>query len=59
MKSKLKAEPRRRPVSAAKQKLPTLAEVFAPLIGKAVGLPSDLAENHDHYLHGTAKRRPS
>jgi hypothetical protein len=24
--------------------------------GKAVGLPSDLAENHDHYLYGTPKR---
>jgi hypothetical protein len=24
--------------------------------GKAIGLPSDLAENHDHYLYGTPKR---
>lgn len=24
--------------------------------GKAVGLPEDLAEQHDHYLHGTPKR---
>ncbi len=24
--------------------------------GKAVGLPSDAARNHDHYLYGTAKR---
>jgi hypothetical protein len=24
--------------------------------GKAVGLPPDAARNHDHYLHGTAKR---
>jgi hypothetical protein len=24
--------------------------------GKAKGLPSDLAANHDHYLHGLPKR---
>ncbi len=33
----------------ASQKLRTLA-------GTAKNLPSDLAVNHDHYLHGTAKR---
>jgi hypothetical protein len=27
------------------------------LAGTAEGLPGDLAENHDHYIHGTAKRR--
>ena len=26
------------------------------LAGTARGLPSDLSVNHDHYLHGTAKR---
>lgn len=24
--------------------------------GKAEGLPADLAENHDHYLHGAPKK---
>ncbi len=24
--------------------------------GKAVGLPPDAAKNHDHYIHGSAKR---
>lgn len=24
--------------------------------GRETNLPSDLAENHDHYLHGTPKR---
>jgi hypothetical protein len=36
-----------------------LDELSASLLsvaGKAIGLPSDLAENHDHYLHGTQKR---
>ena len=34
----------------------TLAERFKNIIGKAKGLPDDLAENHDHYLYGTPKR---
>ncbi len=36
-----------------------LGELSAMLIavaGKASGLPTDLAENHDHYLHGTPNR---
>ena len=36
--------------------VPTLAETLAPFIGKAVGLPTDAAENHDHYLYGTPKK---
>jgi hypothetical protein len=35
---------------------PTWGEVFKDLIGAAEGLPEDLAENHDHYIHGAAKR---
>ena len=35
---------------------PTLLERLQSVVGKAEGLPSDLAENHDHYLHGTPKR---
>jgi hypothetical protein len=34
----------------------TLAERFADVIGTANDLPEDMAENHDHYLHGTPKR---
>ena len=26
--------------------------------GKAEGLPPDMAENHDHYIHGARKRTP-
>lgn len=37
-------------------KRPTLADRFRDVIGKAQGLPSDLAENHDHYLHGVPKK---
>ena len=36
--------------------VPTLAERLAPFIGCLDGLPSDLAENHDHYLYGLPKK---
>ena len=35
---------------------PTLAERFKNVTGKAVGLPPNLAENHDHYVHGQPKK---
>ncbi len=35
---------------------PTLYEQLKDVIGIADGLPSDLARNHDHYLHGQPKR---
>ncbi len=34
----------------------TLAERLHRVIGAAKGLPSDLARNHDHYLHGRPKK---
>ncbi|MBW3541068.1 MAG: hypothetical protein KY476_12435 [Planctomycetes bacterium] len=33
-----------------------LSEILLRYAGKAVGLPSDMARNHDHYLYGTPKR---
>jgi hypothetical protein len=33
-----------------------LGKVLLRHAGKAVGLPEDMAEQHDHYLHGTPKR---
>lgn len=38
------------------EETPLLAEFFQGVAGKAVGLPEDIAENHDHYLHGLPKR---
>jgi hypothetical protein len=35
---------------------PTWAEVLKDIVGKAEGLPSDMARNHDHYLHRAPKR---
>lgn len=34
---------------------PTLYERLQDVIGIAPGLPPDMAENHDHYIHGTQK----
>jgi hypothetical protein len=34
----------------------TLAERFQDVIGCISDLPADMAENHDHYIHGTPKR---
>ncbi|HEY2416034.1 MAG TPA: hypothetical protein VGI40_27580 [Pirellulaceae bacterium] len=35
---------------------PTLADKFKNVIGKATSLPSDMASQHDHYIHGSPKR---
>ena len=34
----------------------TLAERYKSVIGIAVGLPEEMAKQHDHYLHGTPKQ---
>jgi hypothetical protein len=34
----------------------TLGQKLLKHAGKAVGLPPDLAANHDHYLYGTPKK---
>jgi hypothetical protein len=36
--------------------VPTLYERVKDFIGIADGLPSDMAENHDHYIHGRPKK---
>ena len=38
----------------AQSQVPVLQKLRA-LAGAAQNLPADLAANHDHYLHGTAK----
>jgi hypothetical protein len=35
----------------------TLAERYASIIGIAEGLPTDMAQEHDHYIHGTPRRK--
>jgi len=44
------------PVEVTPLKARSLAERLRRVIGKAKGLPSDLARNHDHYLHGRPKK---
>ena len=34
----------------------TLGQKLLKHAGKSVGLPADLAVNHDHYLYGTPKK---
>lgn len=41
----------------ASSELPSLAERMRSYIGSIEGMPSDLALNHDHYLHGQPKRQ--
>jgi hypothetical protein len=41
------------PVAEARM---SLAERFKDVIGCISDLPVDMAENHDHYIHGTPKR---
>lgn len=36
--------------------IPSLYERLKNVVGKAEGLPPDLAANHDHYLHGQARQ---
>ena len=38
------------------EQLPSLYERMKSVVGKAKGLPSDFAINHDHYLHEQPKR---
>jgi hypothetical protein len=35
---------------------PTLLEQLSDVVGSVPELPSDMAEQHDHYLHGAPKR---
>jgi hypothetical protein len=38
------------------KKGPTLSERYKNFVGSLDGLPKDMAENHDHYIHGAPKR---
>lgn len=43
------------PVEEERQ--PTVWEVLKKYDGIATDLPTDMAENHDHYIHGVPKRK--
>jgi hypothetical protein len=43
-------------VKPAVEKKPTLSERLLKHAGTVPDLPADMAEQHDHYIHGTPKR---
>lgn len=43
-------------VKEEQEKASTLGQRLLKLAGIAKGLPSDLAQQHDHYLYGTPKK---
>ena len=43
-------------IESAAKPSSSLGEMLLRHAGKAVGLPEDMAAQHDHYLHGTPKR---
>ena len=43
-------------VEPSKEECKALREMLLEHAGTAKGLPSDMAEQHDHYIHGTPKR---
>ena len=43
------------PAASDEERMPTLAERLKDVIGTVEG-PPDLADNHDHYLHGAPKK---
>jgi len=42
----------------AKAQRRTVGDALIEMAGTAEGLPSDMARNHDHYLHGTPRCEP-
>jgi hypothetical protein len=43
-------------IETVEEDVPTLLETMKDFVGIADGLPSDMAENHNHYLHGHPKK---
>ena len=39
------------------REVPPLYDRMKPFIAAIKGMPPDLAENHDHYIHGTSKNQ--
>ena len=42
--------------TAADEARAELSDILLDFAGKATGLPSDMAEQRDHYIHGTPRR---
>ncbi len=53
--TKVEVVVRESPAEARPDK-PTLAQRLLKHAGTVAGLPGDMAEQHDHYIHGTPKQ---
>ncbi|MBW3599421.1 MAG: hypothetical protein KY475_19390 [Planctomycetes bacterium] len=54
--TEVKVEPVDAPAAPDATEHRTLLERLENVVGKAMGLPEDFAEQHDHYIHGAPKR---
>jgi hypothetical protein len=52
----VKVEPVETRARSDEQHATTLYERFKDIIGKVSDLPTDMAAQHDHYIHGTPKQ---
>ena len=55
--TEVRVEPVKRSAKRKKTENLTLSQKLLRLAGKAKGLPPDFAYNHDHYIHGTPKKK--
>jgi hypothetical protein len=53
----VRVEPVTKPLNGKKTaQTRTLGQRLMKFVGSAKGLPSDMARNHDHYIHGAPRR---
>jgi len=52
----VRVEPVKDVAAAEKSEPKTLLEIMGDFVGAIDDLPSDFAEQHDHYLYGTPKK---
>ena len=52
----VKVEPVEAESPVSEDARPTLYDRFKDVIGRATGLPEDMAAQHDHYIHGAPKK---
>jgi hypothetical protein len=54
--TEVRVEPVARGEIATVEEGPTLLEQLSDVVGSVPELPPDMAQQHDHYLHGAPKR---
>ncbi len=48
-----------RPIAQDESNPPRLGQRLSWLVGSIRDMPADFAAEHDHYIHGTPRRRPA